>query len=134
MAEMLSPGVYITEIDASQIVPTVSNSVAVFSGNFHQGPVNKYQIITSVDDLITYYGKPSNTNYNDLYQCYNFLQYSNKLLISRAGNTNGTHTAISGVLTSEDILENSTNIIKVSETDEIKVKDLLSFGEDYFNF
>ena len=74
MAEMLSPGVYITEIDASQIVPTVSNSVAVFSGNFHSGPVNKYQIITSVDELITYYGKPSNINYNDWYQAYNFCK------------------------------------------------------------
>ena len=74
MAEMLSPGVYITEIDASQIAPTVSNSVAVFSGNFHSGPVNKYQIITSVDELITYYGKPSNINYNDFYQAYNFCK------------------------------------------------------------
>lgn len=134
MAEMLSPSVYVTEIDASQIVPTVSNSVAVFSGNFHSGPVNKYQIITSVDDLITYYSKPSNINYNDWYQAYNYLQYSNKLLISRAANTAGTHTPIDGVVTTKEILENSTDTFVVKETIEIKEKDLISLGDDNFNF
>lgn len=134
MAEMLSPGVYITEIDASQIVPTVSNSVAVFSGNFHQGPVNKYQIITSVDELITFYGKPSNVNYNDWYQAYNYLSYSNKLLISRAANTQGTHTAISGVVTIEEILADTTDTFKVDETTEIKASDLISLGDDALNF
>lgn len=106
----------------------------MFSGNFHQGPVNKYQIITSVDELITYYGKPSNTNYNDFYQAYNFLSYSNKLLISRAANTGGTHTPINGVVTSEDILENMTDTFIVDETTEIKVGDLISLGEDNLNF
>ena len=125
---------YVTEIDSSQIVPTVSNSVAVFSGNFHQGPVNKYQIITSVDELITFYGKPSNFNFNDWYQAYTFLQYSNKLLISRAANTAGTHTAISGVVTLEDIIENTEDNFKVLETTAIKVNDLISLGTDTLNF
>ena len=134
MAEMLSPGVFVTEIDASQIVPTVSNSVAVFSGNFHQGPVNKYQIITSVDELITFYGKPSNFNFNDWYQAYSFLQYSNKLLISRAANTAGTHTAISGVVLTEAIVEDTTDSFLVDDTTAIKANDLISLGTDTLNF
>ena len=69
---------YVTEIDASQIVPTVSNSVAVFSGNFHQGPVNKYQIISSVDELITFFGKPSNENYNDWWNIATFIGNNNR--------------------------------------------------------
>lgn len=85
MAEMLSPGVFVTEIDASTIVPTVSNSVGVFAGNFVKGPVDTYTLITSVADLISFYGEPTNTNYNDWYQAYNFLQYGNKLLVARAG-------------------------------------------------
>ena len=125
---------YITEIDASQIVPTVSNSVAVFSGNFHQGPVNKYQIITSVDELITYFGKPSNENYNDWYQSYSFLSYSNKLLISRAANTAGTHTPISGVVTLDEILADAIDSFVVAETTVIKVGDLMSLGTDALNF
>lgn len=134
MAEMLSPGVYITEIDASQIVPTVSNSVAVFSGNFHQGPVNKYQIITSVDELITYFGKPSNENYNDFYQAYNYLAYSNKLLISRAANTAGTHTPIPGVGTTIEIDAGTMDSFKILDTPDISIGDLISLGDDTLNF
>ena len=117
MAEMLSPGVFITEIDASAIVPTVSNSIAVFAGRFSQGPVNKFQIITNTDDLITYYGKPNNENYNDWYQCYNFLQYSNKLLICRAANVRGTYTDIDTAVIENDIVveTNKTKIIEVGD-------------------
>ena len=74
MAEMLSPGVYVTEIDASLIAPTVSNSICVFAGDFDQGPVDAYTLITSVDELISFHGLPGDKNYNDWYQAYNFLQ------------------------------------------------------------
>ena len=96
MAEMLSPGVFITEVDASTIAPTVSNSIAVFAGNFHKGPVGEYTLVTSVDDLISTYGLPSDENYNDWYQVWNFLQYGNKIYVSRAANVGGTSTLISG--------------------------------------
>lgn len=89
MVEMVSPGVYVTEVDASEIVPTVSSSTTVFGGDFTKGPVEKYTEITSVDDLIEFYGLPTNDNYNDWYQCYNYLQYGNRLLVSRACNLNG---------------------------------------------
>lgn len=97
MAEMLSPGVFVTEIDASTIVPTVSNSIGIFAGDFTQGPSDSYTLITSVGDLISFYGEPTDTNYNDWYQAYNFLQYGNKLLVSRAVNVaskNGTAEAL----------------------------------------
>lgn len=88
MAEMLSPGVFVTEIDASTIAPTVSNSIGVFAGNFSMGPVESYTLITSVDELIAFYGLPNNDNYNEWYQAYNFLQYGNKLYVSRVVNAN----------------------------------------------
>lgn len=126
MAEMLSPGVFVTEIDASTIVPTVSNSVGVFGGNFLQGPVGTYTLITSVADLITFYGKPTNTNYNDFYQAYNFLQYGNKLLVSRAANVGGTSTAISGVTVDGD--HSATNTITLGSVAGLTVGDLITFG------
>lgn len=93
MTSMSSPGVYVQERDTSQIVPTTSNSVTVFAGDFQKGIVNKFTQITSVDDLVEHYGKPTNSNYNDWYQAYNFLQYGNNLLISRAVNINGAPIA-----------------------------------------
>ena len=130
MAEMLSPGVFITEIDASAIVPTVSNSIAVFAGRFSQGPVNKFQIITNTDELITYYGKPTNDNYNDWYQCYNFLQYSNKLLICRAANVRGTYTDIDGAVIGQDVLAdiNKTKVLEVANTFVFNVGDVIGLS------
>ena len=128
MAEMLSPGVYVTEIDASTIAPTVSNSIAVFAGNFDRGPVGKYRLVTNVKELIDMYGLPNDVNYNDWYQAYNFLQYANKLFVARAANVGGTAVPISGEVTQKSITANSTNVVDVVDTNNYKVGDFVSFG------
>lgn len=128
MAEMLSPGVYVTEIDASTIAPTVSNSVGVFAGKFEMGPVDAYTLITTVDELISFYGLPSDDNYNDWYQAYNFLQYGNKLLVARAANVGGTAEAISGETLASSITADTTDTVLVSSEDNFTVGDLVSFG------
>lgn len=89
MAEMLSPGVFLEENDASLIAPTVSNSIGVFSGDFNIGPIDKSVLITSVDELISFFGYPTDINYNNWYQAYNFLQYGNKLYINRCLKSGG---------------------------------------------
>lgn len=127
MAEMLSAGVYIEEIDASTIAPTVSSSVCVFAGDFVKGPVDQYVLITTVAELISVYGLPTDTNYNDWYQCYNTLQYGNKLYVSRASNIGGTATA-SGA-TTDSIGEEAiaATVIDVSATTAFTVGGLVSF-------
>ena len=52
MADMLSPGVYLEEVDASQIVSAASSNVACFAGNFKKGSVGEYNTVNSVADLI----------------------------------------------------------------------------------
>ena len=126
MAEMLSPGVFVTEIDASTIVPTVSNSVGVFGGQFVKGPVGEYTLITSVADLITFYGKPTNDNYNDFFQAYNFLQYGNKLLVSRAANVGGTAEQVSGV-TSSAVAAGAAKVVTLTDAAAFAVGDLVCF-------
>ncbi|WXB47900.1 tail sheath [Vibrio phage VB_VaC_TDDLMA] len=128
MAEMLSPGVFVTEIDASQIAPTVSNSIGVFAGNFDKGPVEDYTLITNVDELINFYGLPSDVNYNDWYQAYNFLQYANKLYLARAANTGGSATPIVGETLIAPITANSTDTVSVSDDANFSVGQLVSFG------
>ena len=80
-----SPGVSIQEVDDSVIAPSVSNTVSVFAGEFTKGPIRSF-LVTSVDELIMHYGLPTDENYNQFYQAYNFLQYGNTLYISRAIN------------------------------------------------
>lgn len=125
---MLSPGVYTTEIDASTIAPTVSNSITVFGGNFDMGPVGAYTLITTVDELISVYGEPTDSNYNDWYQAYNFLQYGNKLYVARAANVGGSSTPISGEVTVDAIIAGGTNIVTVVDEANYTVGDFVSFG------
>lgn len=129
MAEMLSPGVYVTEVDASTIVPAVSNSICVFAGNFDQGPVDAYTLITSVDELISFYGYPGDQNYNDWYQAYNFLQYGNKLYVARAANVNGKVTPVTGSVTTTAVTANSSSIVTVADASKYTVGQLVSFGD-----
>jgi len=69
---MLSPGVEVNEIDLSIVVPQIGNATAAFAGVFTKGPSDKFILITNVDELIENFGKPTNTNFNDWYQVYNF--------------------------------------------------------------
>jgi len=88
---MMSPGVQVNEIDLSIVVPMLGNATAAFAGVFTKGPSDKYLLITNGEELIQYYGTPTNANYDDWFQCYLFLQYANKLLVSRAIDKNGTY-------------------------------------------
>jgi len=88
---LLSPGVEVKEIDLSIVVPTVGNAIACFAGVFQKGPIDMYLAIQDVDQFIDNYGHPTNDNYNDWFQVYNFLQYGDNILVSRAADVNGTY-------------------------------------------
>ena len=102
MADLLSPGVKIEEIDRSMIVPSVAATTAIFCGTFERGPVDMYSFISSVQDLKDIYGLPSKENFNEWYQAYNFLQYGNKLYIARACDLNGTLKESTQLFASKD--------------------------------
>jgi hypothetical protein len=125
---LLSPGVEIVEIDASGIVPTVSNSIGVFCGTFTKGETGTYRLITNTDELVSFYGYPTNTNYNEWYQAYNFLQYGNKLLVARAADTNGTTEEVSGVTVTALTVVGTEEIAITGFTEDINIGDYVTFG------
>lgn len=128
MAEFLSPGVFVEEIDASTIAPTVSTSVGVFAGNFVKGPVGEFLLVTSVAELIELYGLPTNSNYNEWYQAYNFLQYGNKLYVSRAANINGSRTLL-GVQTSSFVDGEGTDTVDLTSAAGLFEGQEIVFGD-----
>ena len=93
MAFQLSPGVNVSEIDLTTIVPSVSTSIGGIAGNFNWGPVNEVTTITDEVRLVERFGKPDSTNYEYWFSAANFLSYSTNLKIVRAANTTSTLNA-----------------------------------------
>jgi len=111
MAFQLSPGVNVSEIDLTTIVPSVATSIGGIAGNFNWGPVSEVVTISDEVRLASAFGKPDNTNYEYWFSAANFLAYSNNLKVVRAANTTSTLNATangSGVLikNSDDYIAN----------------------------
>ena len=93
MAFQLSPGVNVSEIDLTTIVPSVATSVGAFAGQFAWGPVGEVITISDEVRLVEVFGGPNNTNYEYWFSASNFLAYSNNLKVVRAANTTSTLNA-----------------------------------------
>jgi len=96
MAFQLSPGVNVSEIDLTTVVPSVATSIGAFAGPFAWGPVDEIVTISDEVRLVDRFGKPDTTNYEYWYSAANFLAYSNNIKIVRAANTRSTYNATSG--------------------------------------
>ena len=89
MPFQLSPGVNVTEIDLTTIIPAVATTDAAIGGVFRWGPVEKTLLIQSEDQLVERYGKPTNLNAETFFTAANFLAYSDALYVSRVQHTTG---------------------------------------------
>jgi phage tail sheath protein FI len=93
MAFQLSPGVNVSEIDLTTIVPSTATSIGGIAGNFDWGPVGEVVTISDEVFLAQRFGKPDDTNYEYWFSAANFLAYSNNLKVVRAANTTSTLNA-----------------------------------------
>jgi phage tail sheath protein FI len=87
MPFQVSPGVNVTEIDLTTVVPAVSTTEGAIGGVFKWGPVNKRVLISSEQELAARFGKPATFNAETFFTAANFLSYGNKLYVSRGANT-----------------------------------------------
>jgi phage tail sheath protein FI len=106
MAFQLSPGVNVSEIDLTTIVPSVATSIGAFAGVFAWGPVNEIVTISDEVTLVDRFGKPDSTNYEYWFSAANFLAYANNLKVIRLANTRSTFTSTSNVSASGVLIEN----------------------------
>ena len=84
MAFQLSPGINVSEIDLTTIVPSGATSIGAFAGPFAWGPVGEIITISDESKLADRFGKPDSTNYEHWFSAANFLAYSNNLKVVRA--------------------------------------------------
>ena len=93
MAFQLSPGINVSEIDLTTIVPSGATSIGAFAGPFAWGPVGEIITISDESKLVDRFGKPDSTNYEYWFSAANFLAYSNNLKIVRSFGS-GTKNAV----------------------------------------
>jgi hypothetical protein len=93
MPFQVSPGVNVTEVDLTTVVPAVATSVGAFVGHFAWGPAEEITLVSSENELASYFGKPNNNTAVDFMSAANFLAYSNALQVVRVANTTGSLNA-----------------------------------------
>lgn len=138
MAFSVSPSVIVREVDASAVIPAIATPPAAIAGVFRWGPVNEAILVTSEDDLVERFGKPTNNNYETFFTAADFLSYSNALYVVRAHDleaANSTATSTNFTAKYPGALGNSLEVSYVTpgdyEEDVAAVGDL--FGTMTFN-
>ncbi len=106
MAFQVSPGVLVQERDLTRIIPAVSTATGAFAGEFAQGPLDEVVSVSSENELVSLFGKPNTSNFEDWFSAANFLQYSNALRVVRAQNTSISNATASG---STFVIKNTTD-------------------------
>jgi phage tail sheath protein FI len=114
MAFQVSPGVNVSEIDLTTIVPAVSTSTAAIAGNFNWGPVEYPTLVSTEDQLVQAFGKPNANNYETFFTAADFLSYGNALYVSRA-------------------ITSGTSLNAVTNTNSAGVSTILVKNIDYYN-
>lgn len=108
MPFQLSPGVNVSEIDLTTIVPAVATTDGAIAGVFRWGPVGQRVLVDTENALATRFGKPTNLNAETWLNAASYLGYGNRLHVSRAANTVGA----SPIVTSATVeIANATVIV-----------------------
>ena len=86
MAFQISPGVNVSEIDNTTVVPSVLTTAGAFAGTFTWGPVNVLKLISNEIDLVKYFAPkgPDTDSTVSFFTASNFLSYGNNLQLVRA--------------------------------------------------
>ena len=88
MAFQISPGVNVSEVYLTTVVPAVSTTAGAFAGPFQWGPVGKRTLVTNETDLVNKFGSPDGNTATSFFSAANFLAYGNNLQVVRAASPN----------------------------------------------
>jgi phage tail sheath protein FI len=108
MAFQLSPGVSVSEIDLTTVVPSVGTTEGGFVGNFVWGPANTVVNLSNELDLVNIFGKPDSNTFSSFFTAANFLGYAQTLRTVRvvgSGAKNATDSNTAVLITNKDRYE-----------------------------
>jgi hypothetical protein len=110
MAFQLSPGVNVSEVDLTTVVPSVLTTAGAFAGTFAWGPADKVILVDNELTLINTFGKPDSNSATSFFTAASFLAYGNNLSAVRAvGATSNNASAGASVvqIKNSDVFESS---------------------------
>jgi len=84
MAFQISPGVNVSEVDLTTVVPSVLTTAGAFAGTFAWGPADKVILVDNELTLINTFGKPDSNSATSFFTSASFLAYGNNLSVVRA--------------------------------------------------
>ena len=96
MANLVSPGVQVKEIDLTNVVPSVSSTIGAMAGAFTWGPANEIVTVTSETELVDKFGEPNADTFESVLSAAQFLSYGNNLKVVRAVGTSARNATVSG--------------------------------------
>ena len=100
MPFQVSPGVNVSEIDLTTVVPAVATTEGGLVGEFRWGPAGTRVLLDSEDRLVNIFQKPNTNTAEDFFTAANFLSYGNALYVVRETPT--------GALNSAQVLSDAT--------------------------
>jgi hypothetical protein len=106
MAFQISPGVNVSEVDLTTVVPAVSTTAGAFAGPFMWGPVGRRTLVSHETDLVNKFGNPDGNTATSFFSAANFLAYGNNLQVVRAANTNSRNASA-----------NTNNLLTINNVD-----------------
>ena len=116
MAFQVSPGVNVSEIDLSTVVPAVSTTEGALAGVFKWGPVNERVLVDSEETLVNRFHKPDgDLNPETFFTAASFLAYGNKLYVNRVISS-AAKNAVSNGSSAAVLVKNADFIDSVSLT------------------
>ena len=93
MAFQISPGVNVSEVDLTTVVPSILTPAGAFAGNFAWGPARQVILVDNEITLKNYFGKPDSNSATSFFTSASFLAYGNNLSVVRAVNANSNNAA-----------------------------------------
>ena len=104
MPFQVSPGVNVSEVDLTTVVPAVSTTEGAAVGHFRWGPVDQRILVNSEDTLVNIYNKPNSNTATDFFTAANFLSYGNALYVNRVVSSanNATTGSVGAYIKNED--------------------------------
>ena len=123
MPFQVSPGVNVSEIDLTTIVPAVSTTEGAIAGAFRWGPIDKIVLVDSEQTLVSRFGAPTNHNPETFFTAANFLSYGNQLYVSRAAVTTdgtGANGVLSAMANTAAITSNAAHVVLNADDYDVK--------------